>query len=278
MVGGLGDLGDRLHAGGAGSDDPDAFAREGDQLMGPAAGVVHRPGEVVDAGIVRLVGDEQRAGGTNQEPGRRLFTVRRFDGPALRRLVPTCIGDPRVELDVLAQIEPVGDVVEVGEHIGARGLGLFPHPLVDQFLAERVGVERRARRVDPGAGVAVVPPGAAHPAGAVECTDRQAHRVAQAVEGVEPAEACTDDDGVVVRHGYIAHLQLPSLVVTVSAPAESSMAHHLRVVTTPRATRGVPAPPDAVGASGRGSHAVRRLRRCSDTTSSNESTGFCITS
>ena len=120
VLGRLGDLGDRLHAGRAGPDDPDALALEGDRLVRPPAGVVRRAGEVVDAGVVGLVGDEQRAGGTDQEPGRCLVTVRRFDGPALGCLVPARIGDPGVELDVLAELEPVGDVIEVGEDVCAR--------------------------------------------------------------------------------------------------------------------------------------------------------------
>jgi hypothetical protein len=52
MAGGLGDLGDRLHAGGAGADHADALALERYRRVGPQARVVCLAGEITDSGDI----------------------------------------------------------------------------------------------------------------------------------------------------------------------------------------------------------------------------------
>jgi hypothetical protein len=58
--------------------------------------------------------------------------------------------DAALELDVAAQIELVGDVVQVTLGLGLAGEMLLPVPLVKQFLRERVAVGP-AFGIEPGA-------------------------------------------------------------------------------------------------------------------------------
>ncbi|MEJ7720541.1 MAG: hypothetical protein WKF58_08890 [Ilumatobacteraceae bacterium] len=73
----------------------------------------------------------------------------------------------RVELDVPAEIEPVGDVVGVAQDLGLRGVALAPLPLLLQVVVERVRVVH-ALDVAAGAGIAVPVPGAADVGGRLE--------------------------------------------------------------------------------------------------------------
>jgi hypothetical protein len=70
-------------------------------------------------------------------------------------------GDAALQLDVAAQIELVGDVVQVTLGLGLAGEMLLPVPLVEQFLRERVAIGP-AFRIKPGAWVAVPVPSAAN--------------------------------------------------------------------------------------------------------------------
>jgi hypothetical protein len=69
--------------------------------------------------------------------------------------------DAALELDVAAQIELVGDVVQVTLGLGLAGEVLLPVPLVEQFLGERVAVGPTFG-IEPGARVAVPVPSAAN--------------------------------------------------------------------------------------------------------------------
>ena len=62
------------------------------------------------------------------------FTGVGSDRPALLRFIVLSIGYPRLELDVLAQIKTLGEVLEVGEHCSLWGLRFSPLPLIDEFL------------------------------------------------------------------------------------------------------------------------------------------------
>ena len=77
------------------------------------------------------------------------------------RLVP---GERRylgLELDVPAEVEAVGNPVEVALELGLGGHELGPLPLLLEVVVEGVGV-LDALDVDPGPGVPVPVPGAAH--------------------------------------------------------------------------------------------------------------------
>ena len=71
---------------------------------------------------------------------------------------------PSIELDVAAQIEPVGHVVEVGEDLGLAGVALAPLPLLLEFVGELVGV-LHALDIAAGTRIAVPVPGTPDAAG-----------------------------------------------------------------------------------------------------------------
>ena len=159
-VGLLGDDRDRLDRRRAGADHADALAGEVDALVRPAAGVVRRALEAVDAREVRRVRRRQAAGRHDAERAETSVAALGRDRPAPRRLVEGGRGDARVELDVAAQVEAVGDVVEVAQDLGLRRVALGPLPLLLELVGEPVGV-LQALDVAARAGVAVPVPGAA---------------------------------------------------------------------------------------------------------------------
>ena len=94
-----------------------------------------------------------------------------------RRLVPVGGRHAGLELDVAAEVEAVGDVVEVAQDLRLLGVLAAPLPLLHQVLVERVAVDVRLG-VAAGARVAVPVPGAADVVAGFE-HPRQAHLVAQ---------------------------------------------------------------------------------------------------
>src|SRR5579872_6602758 len=128
--------------------------------------------------------------------------------PAARRLAVTRRGDATVELNVAPQIELVGDVVEIAFGVGLGREVLFPVPLLEQLLRERVAVGP-ALRVEARARVAVPVPRAADAAASLEDPHPQAE-LAQPVELIEAGDAGADDDrvelGLTVRAGLVPAL------------------------------------------------------------------------
>ena len=119
----------------------------------------------------------------------------------------------RVELDVAAQVEAVGDVVGVAQDLGLGGVALAPLPLLLQLVGELVGV-LHALDVAARARIAVPVPGAADAAAGLEHARREAH-AAQPVQHVDAGEAGADDHRVKVGFmipGVHAGL-LPNVVV-----------------------------------------------------------------
>src|SRR6185503_9821213 len=109
------------------------------------------------------------------------------------------------ELDVPAQVELVGDVVEValGLRLGREMLG--PAPFVQQLLAEGVAVGV-ALGIEAAARIAVPVPGAADAGAGLEHPDRLP-QLPKAVELVQTGNARPDDDGVEVEApSRLAHL------------------------------------------------------------------------
>ena len=86
--------------------------------------------------------------------------------------------DAGVELDVAAEVETVGDVLEVGEDLGLLGELAAPTPLLEQLAGEREAVDV-ALGVAAGAGVAIPIPGAADAAAGFVDLDGEAHFVSQ---------------------------------------------------------------------------------------------------
>src|SRR5690606_3064246 len=120
------------------------------------------------------------------------------DGPAGGGLVVDGGDHLGVQLDVPAQVEAVGHVVEVAQDLGLGGVALGPLPLLLQLAGEGVGVVG-ALHVAPGAGVAVPVPRAAHAVALLD--DGHGHPLlAQAMEEVEAGEPGADDDDVQLAH------------------------------------------------------------------------------
>ena len=107
--------------------------------------------------------------------------------------------DARVERDVAAQVEPVGNVVGISQDLGLRGVALRPFPLLLQLLGELIGV-LHALHVAAGAGVAVPVPSAADAAAGLEDPRGKPHR-ARAVKHVEPGKPGADDHHVAIARG-----------------------------------------------------------------------------
>ena len=115
--------------------------------------------------------------------------VRGRHDPAAALLVEHRGGDRRFELDVLAQVEPIGDVLEVAEELGLARIALTPRPLLLKLVRERVGVVD-ALDVAACARIAVPVPGAADSRCRLE--DARAHsELPEAIERVQAGEACT---------------------------------------------------------------------------------------
>src|SRR6476619_6854750 len=113
--------------------------------------------------------------------------------PASVVLVEVGAGDGGGELDVLAQVEPVGDVVQPALDLGLTGELLAPAPVLVELLVEVVLVDV-GLAVEPRPRVAVPPPGSAHVARLVDRAHPQP-LLAQLVELVQPGDPGTQDDG-----------------------------------------------------------------------------------
>jgi hypothetical protein len=136
VIGLPGQLRDQLDPRRTGPDDADALAGEVDVLLRPPGGVVPVAGEVLEAREVRAVDERQAPGGGDQEPGRGRPSVIGGDDPARARLVVAGRGDRGVELDVTAQVEAVGDMVEVPQQLRLGRIALGPVPLLLELLVE----------------------------------------------------------------------------------------------------------------------------------------------
>ncbi len=192
----LGQLRDQLDSSGAGADDADALAGELDAVLRPARGVVPVAVELLEAVEGRPVDRREAPRRHHAVPRGEMAPVRGHDLPAPARLVVTGAGDPRVQLDVAAEVEAVGDVVQVAEDFRPGRIALGPVPLLLELLGERVGVVQRLD-IAAHARVAVPVPGAADAVALLEHPYAQAH-ASQAMQGVQPGEAGADDDRVEV--------------------------------------------------------------------------------
>src|SRR6476469_4514474 len=159
------DLMDDLHSGCAGADDPDSLAREIDAFPGPVVCVAALAFERGDTRyIVRHGRRREDADCGDQEPCRIAAAIRQHDLPASCVLTIVSSGYASVELDVPAQVELVGDIVEVPLVVGLGRKVFAPIPLVEQLLGERIAVSP-AFGIEAGARVAIPIPGATNPAG-----------------------------------------------------------------------------------------------------------------
>src|SRR5687767_10332541 len=132
---GLCDLLDGLHSGCAGADDPDPLAGEIDAFPGPVVCVAGLAFERRDAWyVVRHGRRREDADRGDQKPCRMAAAILQHDLPASCVLTIVSRGHTSVEVDVPAQVELVGDMVEIP--LGLRlGSEMFvPLPRVEQRL------------------------------------------------------------------------------------------------------------------------------------------------
>ena len=197
MPRGLGDLLDGLHAGRAGADHGHPFPVERDGMLGPETGVIGLAFEVIDARDPWQGRGGERAHRGDEVARARPAAVLQRDLPGGAGLVEDRRLHPAPELDVPAQVELVGDVVEValGLRLGREVLG--PVPFVQQLLAEGVAVGI-ALGIEAAARIAVPVPRAADAGPGFEHPDPLA-QLPQAVELVQTGDARSDDDRVVVQ-------------------------------------------------------------------------------
>src|SRR6185436_2686613 len=161
------------------------------------AGEILLPREVV------LLRRRERTGGVDEEPGGRDGAVVTSDGPAVGLLVPHRRRDASVELEAAAQIEPIRDVVEIGQDFRMRGEALGPSPFPLQLFIERVGVVD-AFEIASRSGVLIPVP---HAAGALLCLETlhgESLHVSQPVGGIQAGKAGAHNYCINVSVGHAA--------------------------------------------------------------------------
>ena len=194
VLGLLGDNRDQLHARRTGADDADPLTAEVDVVPRPAAGEQRGAREGVhtlDVGFERRGEDARR--GDDERRGERLARFG-FHRPRRVVLVERHRGDVGVEPDVAAQVQPIGDEVEVRLDLGLGGHRLRPHPLLLDLVGEAVGV-LDALDVAARTGIPVEQPGAADLVGPLDDDGPQAE-LSQPVQCIETGEPGTDHDRV----------------------------------------------------------------------------------
>src|SRR5688572_13923375 len=116
---GLRDFLDGLHGGCTGADDPDALAGKIDPFLRPVVGVTRLAFERSDTRyVVRHGRRREDADCGDQKPCRTAAAILQHDLPASCALTIVGSGYARVELNVPAQVERVGDMVEIPFGLG----------------------------------------------------------------------------------------------------------------------------------------------------------------
>jgi hypothetical protein len=100
-------------------------------------------------------------------------------------------------LDVPVQVELVGHVLEVAQHLILLGVAFAPLPFLAELLVERIAVDP-TRRIAACARITVPVPRPADAVASLQDPRREPHLVAQLVERVQPREPRADDDRVEV--------------------------------------------------------------------------------
>ena len=172
-----------------GTDDRDALAGEVHALVRPATREVGGPLEAIGALNVYILGHRQRAGGHDVVLGRDGVARGGADRPALGLAVP--LGGLHLggELDVLAEVVALRDVLGVLEQFGLGRVLLGPLPVLLELGVERHRV-LDALDVYACARVAVPEPGSAHICAGLKHLDGEAEG-AKLVEQVHAGKART---------------------------------------------------------------------------------------
>jgi hypothetical protein len=169
-----------------------------DRLVRPLRGVQDPPGEGGQTGQVRPLRRRQVADRPDQEPGFPAPARLGLHTPAITLTLPVAPRDPLAQVHVAAQVEPVGDVLDVAEDLRLSGVALRPAPFLFQLGGERVGIVV-ALDVAPGTRVPVPVPDAADVVPRLE--DGDPHSLGpQGVQRPQAGEPGADDDHVEVTH------------------------------------------------------------------------------
>ena len=187
---------------------PHAQAGEVDTLMRPRTGVVQLPLKLKPA-IFGLRGVRKIARRHDAVACGRDVALVGLYSPNVCLAVEDGFLDSCVEFDVAAQVEAVGNVVDVAQDLGLRAVALGPMPFLPQLVREGIRVFQ-AFDVAAAPGIAVPVPGASDPLAGLEGAHFEAE-LAQAVDRVEPADAGPHDDRIECSdvRGFFRHFRAP---------------------------------------------------------------------
>src|ERR1700722_1714302 len=183
-----GELGYSLPARRAIADVAETLPREIDWLLRPHGRVEHLALETLVARERRLIGGGQNAEARHDEFGRKSVALVRLDVPTVCLFVEMGCCNRRREDQVLAQVEAIRDMFQIGADFGLARISLGPLPFPVEFCVEAVAIDP-AFGVGARAGVAVPIPSAANAAGLVDKADVQPQIVLQLVKHHQPGEA-----------------------------------------------------------------------------------------
>jgi len=159
--------------------------------MRPSAGVISLAPERVDPLDFWCIRRRQTARGHHAISRLNRFAASDRDTPLARRVVEGGGFDARIELDVAAQVEPVGDVIGVTQNFRLGRIPLAPVPLLLKFLRKLVGIFH-ALHIAARAWIAVPIPSAADAASGFENARGQS-QLSRTVEHVHAREPGPDD-------------------------------------------------------------------------------------
>ena len=193
----LGDGLDGLDRRCAGADHRDPLAREVHRFFRPVRGVAGLSGEAVEPGNVRHGRRRQHADRGDQKPRAISRTIRQRHVPAARILAVMRRGHAAVTPDIAAQIEFIGDEIQITFGFRLRREMFGPIPFLQQFLRKRITVGP-AFGIETGTGVAIPVPGAPDIGAGFQDQRLEAKR-AQPVQLIQAGDASADDDGIVIQ-------------------------------------------------------------------------------
>ena len=162
--------------------------------MRPSCGTQELALVTVDTRNLRVFRNRQGAGCHDAVGCVDLVTAIGAHCPQRARFVPDRAGHARIELEVFAQIEPLGHEIEVSQELRLAGKLFRPCPLLLDLGGKGEAVVY-ARQVDASARVTVPVPHAANVAAGLEACNLKSH-FAESVNRIHSAEASSDHDHV----------------------------------------------------------------------------------
>ena len=130
----LGDRGDKLHTGSSRADNAYPLAREIHSCLRPPAGMAPLAFETVEAREFWNIVRRKKSHRGDEELSPKLLAGIGVNGPMVGAAVVDRRLDPGRQLNVAAQIEFVGDEIEVALCVGLRGIAFFPIPFLQQLF------------------------------------------------------------------------------------------------------------------------------------------------